>query len=558
MILDVNIDTIIEVGDNSGIYDINNMIPTDKKGIERSIYIDCFNRIITNYNLNLNDVTNLSVRWRVYDVDYPIRLSCYVIPLYSTSLLLYNSYSGIGNAWGVTWRDYVTTNEEFVCDYRNDDTYSLSKRGNYSVVSYYTSEYPNPKINEWTEGNQIIWTYISGISNNVKTPYEEGGFSESGGGNGNYDDSSDEQSLKQYDVNLVNNSGLTIFKLSPNEFGELSRDLQDPGILQLIGNIFGLNPLESIINLYVTPFSSTTSTEPSPLKIGLWETPYDYFYATEQMIVYNCGTINISEYWGNFLDYSPHTKIYIFLPYIGEYELPVDNVMNCEIGLRYIFDLLTGVASAEIYNHTKKVQVATFTSQISYKLPLTSTEHTELIQGLLTFGAAVATKGLATKVGSTSAVMGLSSVEKRTDEYFIKKTGDLPMFAGEYNEQYVNILSGDINKSATSIENGSNKLASNAAMNLMCNKVSVERFGDISNSAVFFSYPIPFLRITRPQVSIPESYNKLYGYPSNISTVLGELTGYTEIAEIHLENIPNALSEEMTMINNLLVGGVIL
>lgn len=510
MKLNIMSNTVFEVGDNRGTYNINDMIPTDTRGIDKSVYIECINRIMTNYNINFDNITNLYVMWHRYPDGFSDLLVCHFTILHSTSLLLYNNLSSIGNMWGVSWRSYATSLEDYVCTYKTNNSYSLSLQSNYAAISTFTNEDPYPYLQEWTEGSRTIWTYISGLT--VKTPpYEQGGYSEAGGGEGTYDNSSDEQGIQLHDVNLVNNSGLTIFQLTPNEFGELSRDLQDPSILQLISNIFGLNPLESIINLYVAPFFSTVASNTAPLKIGAWETPYDYLFANEQMVIYDCGKINISEYWGNFLDYAPHTKIYIFLPYIGEYDLPVDNVMNCEIGLRYIFDLLTGIASAEIYNYTKKVQVATYTAQASYKLPLTSTEHTELIQGLLTFGAAVATKGLATKVGSSSALM-----------------------------------------------DGSNKLASNAAMNLMTDKVSVERFGDISNSAVFFSYPIPFLRITRPQVSIPEQFNELYGFPSNITALLGDLSGYTEVQEVHLENIPDALSEELTMIKNLLVGGVIL
>ena len=555
MKLNITTNTVFDAGDNRGTYNINDMIPSDTRGIDKSVYVECINRIMNNYNINFDNITNLYVMWHRYPDGFSDLLVCHFTILHSTTLLLYNDLSSISNMWGVSWRSYATSLEDYVCTYKTNNTYSLSTQSNYAAISTFTNEDPYPYLQEWTEGSRTIWTYISGLT--VKTPpYEQGGYSEAGGGEGSYDNSSDEQGLEDYQINLVNNSGLTIFQLTPNEFGELSRDLQDPSILQLISNIFGLNPLESIINLYIAPFFSTVASETAPLKIGAWKTPYDFLFANEQMVVYDCGKINISEYWGNFLDYAPHTKISIFLPYIGEYDLPVDNVMNCEIGLRYIFDLLTGVTSAEIYNYTKKVQVATYTANVAYKLPLTSTEHTELIQGLLTFGAAVATKGLATKMGGASAHQVMSA----TDKHFSQLLGS-NWIDDVTGSEYMNIYS-SLNKqqehSIKTLKDGSDKLRSNAVMNLMSNKVSVERFGDISNSAVFFSYPIPYIRIIRPQVSIPEQFNKLYGYPSNITAVLGDLSGYTEVQEVHLENIPNALSEEITMINNLLVGGIIL
>ena len=51
-------------------------------------------------------------------------------------------------------------------------------------------------------------------------------------------------------------------------------------------------------------------------------------------------------------------------------------------------------------------------------------------------------------------------------------------------------------------------------------------------------------------------YNTFRGYVSNITLALSECSGYTKVAEIHLENIP-ATSAELDEMDGLLKAGVI-
>ena len=52
-------------------------------------------------------------------------------------------------------------------------------------------------------------------------------------------------------------------------------------------------------------------------------------------------------------------------------------------------------------------------------------------------------------------------------------------------------------------------------------------------------------------------YNSFVGYPSNVTKLVGDLNGYTEIDSIHLENV-NATENELNEIERLLKMGVIL
>ena len=68
----------------------------------------------------------------------------------------------------------------------------------------------------------------------------------------------------------------------------------------------------------------------------------------------------------------------------------------------------------------------------------------------------------------------------------------------------------------------------------------------------------PYLIITRPVVNQPLNYNKLYGRPLYETRTLSDLTGFTVVDSVHLENIAGATAIELKTIEAALNGGVIL
>ena len=87
-------------------------------------------------------------------------------------------------------------------------------------------------------------------------------------------------------------------------------------------------------------------------------------------------------------------------------------------------------------------------------------------------------------------------------------------------------------------------------------KPNVEKSGSMSGTGGMLGIQTPFLILTRPRQALPARQNKFTGYPSFITESLGDLSGYTEIEEIHLENI-SATESELSEIENLLKSGVI-
>ena len=84
----------------------------------------------------------------------------------------------------------------------------------------------------------------------------------------------------------------------------------------------------------------------------------------------------------------------------------------------------------------------------------------------------------------------------------------------------------------------------------------IKRAGNLSATSGFMGIKKPYLILSRPIQSMPSDYNTFRGYVSNITLSLSECSGFTKVAEIHLENIP-ATSAELDELDGLLKAGVI-
>ena len=67
----------------------------------------------------------------------------------------------------------------------------------------------------------------------------------------------------------------------------------------------------------------------------------------------------------------------------------------------------------------------------------------------------------------------------------------------------------------------------------------------------------PYIILTRPRQALPANQNTFTGYPSYITTLLGDCTGFTVVQDVHLEGL-TATEAEKAEINRLLGEGVYL
>lgn len=338
-------------------------------------------------------------------------------------------------------------------------------------------------------------------------PYKNGGSSTSAGGGGTYGGgntifggASDSIDIPPLPTASASAAGfITLFNPTLGQLNNLANYMwSDLFSLETFKKIFA-DPMDCILGLSIVPVKPA-SAGTSAVKIGNISTDVSMNKTSSQYVAVDCGTIEVKEYWGAYLDYAPYTQCEIYLPYVGTKQISVDDVMNKSVHVVYHVDILSGACNA--YVKCGDSVLYTFVGQCSSSIPISGNDWTNVLNGAISVAGKI---GLAMATGGATALMsGLGA--------------------------------------ASSIISSS--------------KPTVERSGAMSSTGGLLGIQKPYLILTRPKQALPENQNKYTGYPSFITMVLSECTGYTEIDSVHLENM-SCTDEEAQEIENLLKSGVI-
>ena len=382
--------------------------------------------------------------------------------------------------------------------------YNVQMWGNYRG-------YDSTLIVEVGSVDAIAIQFINMLSdyNPQEDPYAPGGESESGGGGGSFDDPSEDVTDPAVpDVSAVDTGFITIFNPSVTQLNSLASYMWSAGFdLETFKKMFA-NPMDCILGLSMLP-KIVPAGGSRVVTVGNISTGISMTVAASQFVKFDCGSVTVKRYSNSFLDYAPYTKVSIYLPFVGIHELSVDDVMNKSVHVKYNIDILSGACAAFVI--CDGTTLYTYTGQCAASIPVTSGDWSTMINGVI--GAV----GGAVKAAIGGAAMGG--------------------------------LVGAVGAGAASL--------ASSAMDVAGMKPSVEHSGNMGGMGGMMGVKTPFLIITRPQQAIPGQQNKYTGYPAFITKELSDLVGYTEVEEIHLENIP-ATENEITEIYNLLKSGVIL
>lgn len=332
-----------------------------------------------------------------------------------------------------------------------------------------------------------------------------------GGGGGNADnedpDSDPNPVPSLPTLSAVDTGFITLYNPSLYQLRQLAAYMWGSFDLSTFKKLFA-DPMECILGLSIIPVSIASGSSQA-VKVGNISTGVTMSVAASQYVEVDCGTITINEKWHSYLDYSPYTKISIFLPFIGSRELDIDLVVGSSLGVVYHIDILSGGCVAFVtVNGNVRYE---FPGQCAMSIPITSRDFTQTIQALCQVSAAV--------VGG--------------------------------------VMSGGLSApvSAASIAGGATA-AANTAVNVASSKPRIEKSGNIGGSNAIIGSRIPYIIIERPKLCAPAEQNKYTGYPSYITYTLSELTGFTQIQTVYL-NVA-CTDSERNEIMNLLREGVIL
>lgn len=300
-------------------------------------------------------------------------------------------------------------------------------------------------------------------------------------------------------------SKLKLFKPTAAQLGNaldiLYTDSTDSTIEQIIESAkkWWYKPEQYCIALMLSPVNAATTTS-EHIKFGKYDSGIFADVVADQWQKVNLGSCNIPLKFGSFLDFNPHTKAKVYLPFVGFRDVSITEIMGATLYCEYNIDMLTGsaVAFLKIKKEASNTIVSyAFECNLGFQVPLTSNNYSTVITTLISAGISAGMKNYGAAASQVSgAISGIGSPELTESGKLTANSGVLASFT----------------------------------------------------PAVIIEFPVP---------STPSGYSGYRGIPSDVVATLGSVHGYTVVSHIHLD-IPDATDEEINEIETLLSQGVIL
>jgi hypothetical protein len=310
-------------------------------------------------------------------------------------------------------------------------------------------------------------TEANGGSNYGAPVNFEGTFSSADYGNGNFNDYSDSRGNAAPATDTLLSCGLIdIYNPNAGDLRQLSSYLHSTDFIDSITKTWD-DPMQSIISLSLFPVAPTDTT-PANLILGGVDTEVSTAkLINTHTVSVTFGTIDFETYgekYGSFLDYSPYTTAQIFLPFIGQHTLQIEDIQKTKIKVDYTIDFLNGDICAQIQTTDSiKRTIETLHGNCAIQIPLTSANYS----------------------GVYSSLLGLVG----------------------------NIASGNIIGAANDL--------------LFTQKVSRNNVGGIGGSAGAHGHFDAYIMLNRPSQVLPENYNEIEGRPLSVGGTVSKFHGLT-------------------------------
>lgn len=328
------------------------------------------------------------------------------------------------------------------------------------------------------------------------------------------------------------------YALTRQQVGDLLTELNTSNFLDNIQLLFE-NPIENVVNLRVYPFDVKlhhpvgSAIEDSSVIINVVTMETKGFSLNPvPSPPFNLGKIEIPKHYNNFLDYSPYTKIELYLPYVDFVTLDTNLVMGKTISIDYVVDYFSGKCTAFISVEETVDGVTTSNiimerdGNIGVEVAIGGGRGADIARNMLKLGIGAGVGAIAMTAGAVSMGAG-------------KTAGSVGSVAG-----------------AVSMSAG--YLANTTVNAIQAGQAHITKGGSAQPAINFYAPQNCYLVITRPNVVTPSTYNRDFGRPCGKTFTLGALTGFTVVDSIHVEGVPTATSDEITEIERLLKQGVIL
>lgn len=274
------------------------------------------------------------------------------------------------------------------------------------------------------------------------------------------------------------------------------------------------DPMSGIIGALIVPCSPTGANVPAVTLSGQGiiisggcKAITDRFASTNLCII-DC----TAHYYDSFMDFEPYTHGTLYLPFIGNVSVNVNEFMYGYIEIYYTIDICTGncVAFVTMRDKNNVHTQYTYSGNCGTPVPISGND-----------------RGLSALISGTAGIFG----------------GAVSLGAG--------IGLGNAGLAARGVLG----IASGAAQ-IGTRQEHEKHVGAFGGGCGCMGYLIPFLMLNRPVVSTPNDYTSLVGAMANQSGVVGDYSGYTEFDFVDLSGVSGATESEIAEIETALKNGV--
>ena len=376
----------------------------------------------------------------------------------------------------------------------------------------------------WTKifnGAGLQWSYDPNVvadpnGDTNKPLYPGQPTNPTGGGGGTGDNISDEIPMPSPSF-LPNTAAYNRYWLQPSKVSALQQFLLSDTFLNDIKRLW-TDPAEYLIKLAYYPFDGQLHDYGgvSSATVAVAGIQSD-IPALAMLDNYNCkfkgGSIEITEYYGTYLDYSPYTTAEIFIPYVGYKQINLSDVMGKTLEIEYAVDFDTGCITAFVLSGGTPMTM--YSAPFGVELSISGTNANQVAQQVLGMIGDVAT--------AAGGVISMVASGGATAPVELPKVG----------KAVTNIV-GDV----SNID------------------IQPRHFGTPSPTTSLFAPQQPFIVLHRPITAEPADFAALNGYSAGYSGKISSFSGYLKCSSVKLAADANITDNEQKEIISLFLGGV--
>ena len=277
-------------------------------------------------------------------------------------------------------------------------------------------------------------------------------------------------------------------------------------IPQIIDMYINANLINYVIDCHILPIAPTTAGN-APLKVGFKTFSQTPLKVSSDYVDFDCGTLNVGEYYANFADYAPYTSAKLYLPFVGFMDIAPEYWQSGTLQVVYRFNVIDGSFVAYVKSTSSKSKlsdtvIAQFGGNACVHIPITGLNYANMVSGIVS----------AVSPLLPSAKSNVGTVDK--------------------------------------LVNSANTIASA--------KPAMQQSNGYNATTSFLTVRFPYLLIERSVSNFSRKYDSENGIPSNITLNFATLSGFTKATMLHLDGIAGATEDDLDEIASLLAEGVIL